>query len=80
MKKSQKGMLLGIALLLSQDPFSDCCGLYCIGRNISINRGQSLTKFLDNFGPDNRKNDILISRVVAQYTNDLCNVSESKKQ
>lgn len=76
---SQFGKVLHTTKSL-QDPFSDCCGLYCIGRNISINRGQSLTKFLDNFGPDNRKNDILISRVVAQYTNDLCNVSESKTQ
>ena len=60
---------------LLQNPLSDCCGLYVIGRSISINRGQSLKRFLDNFGQDNHKNDTLMNRVVAQYLNG--NISES---
>ena len=58
-----------------QDPLSDCCGLYVIARSISVNKGQSLARFLDNFGRDTRKNDVLINRVVAEYLH--ANISES---
>ena len=50
-----------------QDPISDCCGVYCISRIVSISRGQSLAKFLNNFGYDTKKNDILVNKVVSEY-------------
>ena len=43
-----------------QDFFSPYCGFYVIGRLISIYRGQSLSKFLSNFGKDTSSNDALI--------------------
>ena len=43
-----------------QDFFSSYCGFYVIGRLISIYRGQSLSKFLSNFGKDTSSNDALI--------------------
>ena len=47
-----------------QDFFSPYCGFYVIGRLISIYRGQSLSKFLSNFGKDTSSNDALIKHNV----------------
>ena len=53
-----------------QNPFSNFCGYYVMGRCISIYNGQTLQKFVSNFGSSLNANDRVIREKVLQYINE----------
>ena len=53
-----------------QNPFSNYCGFYVMGRCVSIYNGQSLKKFISNFGSSVNANDRAIKEQVLQYINE----------